>query len=238
MRWRMTASFRATATLALRNPLRFASLMPQALSADHFVRTTTRGLGGDLLPPGTASEPASIVTVFGAGPIGARRRADFPTIGVEPNHRPSPYDEATQKAQNSHGATPLRISLSRNCKTLEFADFLFLSSQKSDDYDNQHCQQDMMYANANRVRRSTFQTNLSRSFSAGEASVILVAEVRRSENAHSITSSARASSVGDTSRPSAFGLDVDHQFILGRRLNGQVCRLRALEDAIDVACDA
>ena len=32
----MTASFRATATLALRSPLRFASLMPQALSADHF----------------------------------------------------------------------------------------------------------------------------------------------------------------------------------------------------------
>jgi hypothetical protein len=29
----MTASFRATATLALRSPLRFASRMPQALSA-------------------------------------------------------------------------------------------------------------------------------------------------------------------------------------------------------------
>src|SRR5260370_11969463 len=36
IRCRMTASFRATATLALRSPLRFASLMPQALSADHF----------------------------------------------------------------------------------------------------------------------------------------------------------------------------------------------------------
>src|SRR5437588_630219 len=35
MRCRMTASFRATATLALRSPLRFASLTPQALSADH-----------------------------------------------------------------------------------------------------------------------------------------------------------------------------------------------------------
>src|SRR5215470_16172147 len=33
---RMTASFRATATLALRSPLRFARRMPQALSADHF----------------------------------------------------------------------------------------------------------------------------------------------------------------------------------------------------------
>jgi hypothetical protein len=31
----MTASFRATATLALRSPLRFASRIPQALSADH-----------------------------------------------------------------------------------------------------------------------------------------------------------------------------------------------------------
>jgi hypothetical protein len=36
IRCRMTASLRATATFALRNPLRFASLTPQALSADHF----------------------------------------------------------------------------------------------------------------------------------------------------------------------------------------------------------
>src|SRR5215813_6268849 len=36
MRCRMTASLRATATLAFRRPLRLASLMPQALSADHF----------------------------------------------------------------------------------------------------------------------------------------------------------------------------------------------------------
>ena len=36
IRCRMTASFRATATLALRSPVRFATLMPQALSADHF----------------------------------------------------------------------------------------------------------------------------------------------------------------------------------------------------------
>src|SRR5215510_7335545 len=36
IRCRMTASFRATATLALRNPHRFASRMPQALSVDHF----------------------------------------------------------------------------------------------------------------------------------------------------------------------------------------------------------
>jgi hypothetical protein len=32
----MTANFRATATLSLRSPLRFASLMSQALRADHF----------------------------------------------------------------------------------------------------------------------------------------------------------------------------------------------------------
>src|SRR5215475_1354183 len=36
MRCRMTASLRATATLALRSPLRLVSLMPQAFSADHF----------------------------------------------------------------------------------------------------------------------------------------------------------------------------------------------------------
>jgi hypothetical protein len=35
MRCRMTASLRATATLALRSPFRLASLMPQAFSADH-----------------------------------------------------------------------------------------------------------------------------------------------------------------------------------------------------------
>src|SRR5438034_10987262 len=32
----MTASLRATATLALRSPFRLASLIPQAFSADHF----------------------------------------------------------------------------------------------------------------------------------------------------------------------------------------------------------
>src|SRR5689334_1745844 len=36
MRCRMTASLRATATLALRSPLRLVSLVPQAFSADHF----------------------------------------------------------------------------------------------------------------------------------------------------------------------------------------------------------
>src|SRR5258708_18195348 len=36
IRCRMTASLRATATLAFRSPLRLASLIPQAFSADHF----------------------------------------------------------------------------------------------------------------------------------------------------------------------------------------------------------
>ena len=36
MRCRMTASLRATATFALRSPLRLTSLVPQALRADHF----------------------------------------------------------------------------------------------------------------------------------------------------------------------------------------------------------
>src|ERR1700745_1064693 len=43
MRCRMTASLRATATLALRSPLRLVSLVPQAFSPDHFgtrVRST------------------------------------------------------------------------------------------------------------------------------------------------------------------------------------------------------
>src|ERR1043166_5521711 len=36
MRCRMTASLRATATLALRSPLCLASLIPQAFTVDHF----------------------------------------------------------------------------------------------------------------------------------------------------------------------------------------------------------
>jgi hypothetical protein len=43
IRCRMTASLRATATFALRNPLRFASLTPQALSADHFATRVSYG---------------------------------------------------------------------------------------------------------------------------------------------------------------------------------------------------
>ena len=53
---------------------------------------------------------------------------------------------------------------------------------------------------------------------------------------HSITSSARASSVGGTVEAERLGgLEVDHQLVLGRRLHRQVGRLLALEDAVDVA---
>ena len=53
---------------------------------------------------------------------------------------------------------------------------------------------------------------------------------------YSITSSARASSDGGTVEAERLGsLEVDHQFVLGRRLHRQVGGLLALEDAIDVA---
>jgi hypothetical protein len=41
MRCRMTASLRATATFALRSPLRLASLIPHAFRADHFCMRKT-----------------------------------------------------------------------------------------------------------------------------------------------------------------------------------------------------
>ena len=53
--------------------------------------------------------------------------------------------------------------------------------------------------------------------------------------AHSITSSARASSVGGTSRPSALAVfEIDDQLELGRLQDRQVGRLRALENAAGV----
>ena len=53
---------------------------------------------------------------------------------------------------------------------------------------------------------------------------------------YSITSSARASSVGGTVRPSAFAvLRLMTSSILGRRLHRQIGGLLALEDAVDVA---
>ena len=53
---------------------------------------------------------------------------------------------------------------------------------------------------------------------------------------HSITSSARASTVGGTVEAERLGgLEIDHQLVLGRRLHRQVGRLLALEDAVDVA---
>src|SRR5262249_56030416 len=41
MRCRITASLRATATLALRSPFRLANLMPQAFNTDHFATRVT-----------------------------------------------------------------------------------------------------------------------------------------------------------------------------------------------------
>ena len=56
------------------------------------------------------------------------------------------------------------------------------------------------------------------------------------QRAYSITSSARASSVGGTSRPSALAvLRLIDQLVLGRRLHRQVGRFLALEDTIYVA---
>ena len=52
---------------------------------------------------------------------------------------------------------------------------------------------------------------------------------------YSITSSARASSVGGTVEAERLGgPEVDHQFVLGRRLHRQIGRLLALEDAVDI----
>jgi hypothetical protein len=53
MRCGMTASFRATAILALRSPLRFATLRPQALSDDPFCYTGEQHIGRlvEVAPP-------------------------------------------------------------------------------------------------------------------------------------------------------------------------------------------
>ena len=56
---------------------------------------------------------------------------------------------------------------------------------------------------------------------------------------HSITSSARASSVGGTVEAERLrGLEVDYQLEFGRRLHRQIGGLLALEDAIDVDAGA
>ena len=56
---------------------------------------------------------------------------------------------------------------------------------------------------------------------------------------HSITSSARASSdCRHVDAKCLGGLEIDHQFVLGRRLYRQVGWLLALEDAIDIASGA
>ena len=57
--------------------------------------------------------------------------------------------------------------------------------------------------------------------------------------AHSITSSARASSVGGIVEAERLGgFQIDHQLVLGRGLHWQVGGFLAFEDAIDVGCRA
>ena len=71
---------------------------------------------------------------------------------------------------------------------------------------------------------------------SGHAAAAPPSSVMNSRRSHSITSSARASSVGGTVEAERLGgLEIDHQFVLGRRLHRQVGGLLALEDAVDVA---
>jgi len=59
-------------------------------------------------------------------------------------------------------------------------------------------------------------------------------QITRAMRAYSITSSARASSVGGTSRPSALAvLEVDHEFEFGRLLDRQVGQLRPAQNPVD-----
>ena len=59
---------------------------------------------------------------------------------------------------------------------------------------------------------------------------------RSKQHLYSITSSARASSVGGILEAEGLScLEVDHKFVLGRRLHRQVGWLLALKNAIDVA---
>src|SRR6266446_6346427 len=57
-------------------------------------------------------------------------------------------------------------------------------------------------------------------------------------NFHSITSSARASTVAGMSRPNAFAVLRCHQLVLCRRLHRQVARLLTFEDAVNVTSRA
>ena len=71
---------------------------------------------------------------------------------------------------------------------------------------------------------------------SGHAAAAPPSSVMNSRRSHSITSSARASSDRRHFEAERLGgLEVDHQFVLGRRLHRQVGRLLALEDAVDVA---
>ena len=70
---------------------------------------------------------------------------------------------------------------------------------------------------------------------SGHAAAAPPSSVMNSRRSHSITSSARASSVGGTSRPSAFAvLRLMTSSKLGGLLDRQIGRLLALEDLVDV----
>ena len=71
---------------------------------------------------------------------------------------------------------------------------------------------------------------------SGHAAAAPPSSVMNSRRVHSITSSARASSVGGTSRPSALAVLrlMTSSYLVGC-LHRQVSRLLALEDAINVA---
>ena len=71
---------------------------------------------------------------------------------------------------------------------------------------------------------------------SGHAAAAPPSSVMNSRRSHSITSSARASSDRRHFEAKRLGgLQVDDQFVLGRRLHRQIGRLLALEDAIDIA---
>ena len=67
---------------------------------------------------------------------------------------------------------------------------------------------------------------------SGHAAAAPPSSVMNSRRSHSITSSARASSVGGISRPKAFAVvEVDDQLKFGRQLDRQVVGLGTLENS-------
>ena len=70
---------------------------------------------------------------------------------------------------------------------------------------------------------------------SGHAAAAPPSSVMNSRRSHSITSSARASSVGGHVEAEHLGgLEVDHQLEFGRLLDWQIGRLLAIQNAVDV----